>query len=724
MNGRLKTFLLVNFLLVLIWVVYLFSVQVLDPHNLKRTVELRRNPTKKITLPNRGNIYDRKGELLVSTAKIYQIDIDRSALRNYCTRNPNTNLTVFYKSIAEIIADNTTLKKSKILKILNTKSTPPVVFISDDITESQYLKINRQFKDKIIPGLVKSFRQLERVYPQGKLAGSLLGLVRKTDLGSSPGSLINIEGKNGLEATFNEDLTGVYGWEESIYDAQNKMIPLLFLKEKPAKNGNSIYLTIDKELQEILEENLLKVMLQNKAQNAIGLIMDPFSGEILAMSGMNSKFNDLDPSTIRASRNLPVSFIFEPGSTFKPIAALLALENRIFDPDDIVDCRDYEILYKSKKRKITDAHEFDELNFRDIIAYSSNVGISKIVEEIGSEKLYERMIELGFGQKTGSGISGEVGGILRKLNEWQGFSLHSISFGQEVGVTALQLTNAYCTLINGGKVLRPYIIKEIKSPENKTLESSKPRVLRSISNQRSLDTLKVFFKSVVDYGTGVATKMEVMNIGGKTGTAEKIIAGEGSYSKDKFTSIFVGFFPVDHPQYVISIIFDEPAYEYHYASASAVPVFKNIVTAIINQIDCDLIVEEKERNRDYIKMPDLMDKTKKKAISILQKKNISYTLIEKKTGASVFNQYPKPGVKFDRWEKVILILDTENESEKEDITDFKMPDLTGLTVRKAINEAIVKNLRINIKGKGIVTSQSISPGKKIKYGEKCILTAK
>ncbi|MFC1887237.1 penicillin-binding transpeptidase domain-containing protein [Candidatus Cloacimonadota bacterium] len=721
MRTRLRIFIVINTIFLLIWVIYLFSLQLLDPHNFKDTIAIRQNPSKNLIIPNRGNIYDRNGQLLVSSIKYYQIDLDKKLIKKFSEQKEDLELTEICDKIAGIVADNSQENRSSLYrKIMNSSSS---VLLSKQISESQLIKIKEAFKQNNYPGLVTNFSLLKRSYPQEKLAASLLGMAKsnKDALDYDPGSnFYQLKGLSGLEATFDEELAGKFGWQETINDANNKRIPFLFLKERKAQNGNSLILTLDSNIQEILEENLRKGLKKFSARHAIGVIMDPNSGEVLAMSGIADEDENRSASYLRSLTNLSTGFMFEPGSTLKPITALLALENNIYKPDDLIECKKYLI----DNRIIRDSHEHSHLNFRDIIAYSSNVGISKIVEKVGHEKLYDRMIAMGFGQKTGSNLAGEASGIFRKLKDWQGYSLHSISFGQEISVTALQLAKAYSCFANGGNVMQPYFVKEIRDENNKVIKEFKPRKIRKISDSESLDTLKVFLKNVVDYGTATLTHLEHIDIAGKTGTAEKIIKGELEYSKDKYTSVFAGFFPYDEPRYVMVILFDEPDYTYHFASLSAVPTFKDIVVSMLNRPDNTLITDLKEKNITYTIMPDLMGKTQIEVRDILQKKKIEFNIITSSEDALVINQYPQPEVKFDQSQKVIVILDKEEVQPEEEVLDYVMPDLLGLTVRSALNSAFRRNIKLAVKGTGLVSTQSIPAGTKIDYGERCIVIAK
>ena len=726
MNIRIKYFIAFNIILILIWIGYLFSIQILDAHKLKANVRIRQNPSKEILIPNRGNIFDREGKLLVSSAKYYQLDVDRRAIIDDIKRGSELSSNEVFNKIATIVSENSDAKKNLLLRKLNKESLYSSIYLAKDISENQLHNIKEEFTKEKIKGLVTSFSKIKRSYPHDKLGANFLGIIDDKGNGTSGNSIYSTIGRNGIEATYNQQLSGEIGWRETIYDANNRMIPLLFLKEKAAKPGKSIYLTIDIEIQEILEEKLILGLKEYKAENAIGIIMEPQTGEILAMAGLNKDHKNRSAKELRSVTNIAASFMFEPGSTLKPITALLALEENIYKPSDIIDCTDYHLKYELEERVIKDDHEYTTLSFKDIIAYSSNVGISRIVEEIGNKVLYERMIAMGFGHKTGSNISGEASGIFRKLKDWQGFSLHSISFGQEISVSALQLANAYCSLANGGKVMQPHLIKEIRDKNNRIITSFKPKVMRKISDRRSLDTLKVFLKSVVDYGTATGTKLEHLTIAGKTGTSEKAISGKVGYEEEKYTSVFAGFFPVNKPEYVMVIVYDEADYKSYsyYASLSAVPTFRDVVKKIVNLPDTDVIANVKEDSKKFVFAPDVTGLQLEKAINILRKEGINFIVTGDNDEGKIMDQYPKPNTSFDKNEKIILNLDNKQDTVQLNVDDYAMPNLIGLSLRKAIAISNRSSVKLVIRGNGIIIAQSINPGSNIKFGDVCTVTAK
>lgn len=721
MNNRLRLLYYTSIILTSLWLVHLFIVQVIDPNNLERRRDIRYKPIKDIIIPKRGNIYDANGVLLVSSVSYYQIDLDKKAIQNLCIRKKKDYRPIL-RNACTIIANSTNKDPESLYeKVLARKTN--TVLISLKVKESQLAKIKDEFSKNHIPGLITAFNSQKRIYSKGKIAARLLGMVKEEtneETDSKARSIYKMEGYCGLEATLNDILRGDYGWKETFFDAHNKIVDFPNLKEKKPNNGNSVYLTIDTTIQEILENNLSNGLDRTHAKNAIGIIMNPNTGEIIAMAGISSTDQSKDIQEVRALPNLPVSFQFEPGSTFKPFVALLALEKKIFKPTDRINCQTYLV----GKRKISDSHHYSTLNFRDIIAYSSNVGISKIVDRVGARPVYDRYISLGFGHKSGMNMYGESAGILRNLSEWSGYTLHSISFGQEVAVNALQLTNAYCAIANGGKLMKPVIIKEVRDDEGKVIHTMDPQVIRIISDRKSTDTLKVFLKNVVDYGTAKNIKLDYVTIAGKTGTAEKKVQGVMGYSKYQYTAVFTGFFPTDNPKYVMSIIYDEPDYAYHFGSMSAAPTFRHIVEEIVALPTCQIIPETKNEDQNLISMPDVMGLPAVSGELKLRNLGIRFNKVVKDSGGYIINQYPKANVSFAKSNIITIIIGSKRTVTQRENPDAIMPNLVGMTLRKAVSLAKIKRISLEVQGFGIITSQEIPPGSRLHYNQSCKVVAK
>ena len=559
MQKRFNFFMVVMTVVIFVWIAYLFTVQVADPYQFEQTRKVRYTPSKELYIPERGSIYDRNNELLVRTVRYYQIDYDRSML-------PEANRREDCKTIARIISDNSSLSHQYVSKQMLREPLDRSVYISHRVKENEYLSIEMELKNhrNYHKGFISRFSLQERVYPKENIAARLLGAVEENKDGSQLNTVLSqLTGITGVEKAYDNDLKGVYGWRKTIHDAWNKPVFIPNLGTQSVTDGNNVILTIDLRIQEIVEVSLKKGLDKFEAKNAIGIFMNPKTGEIISMVSISADDNKIAPIHVRSRSNLAASFLFEPGSTMKPFTALAALEKKLYKSTDIIDCR----TYRMPTRTIRDAHPFETLSFRDVIVQSSNVGTSKIAEQVGAEKLYSTLTAFGFGTRTGSDISGEAAGLLRKLKDWQGFSLHSISFGQEISVTPLQLTTSYAAIANGGVLMKPYLVKEVVDKNNKVVYQNKPTRIRKISQKASIDTLQTILQDVVEYGTGAVTSLPYISIAGKTGTAEKQTSGTSGYTKNKYVSNFAGYFPADDPQIVGVIIYDEPSYRYHYASS-------------------------------------------------------------------------------------------------------------------------------------------------------------
>lgn len=718
MNSRLNVLKTCIIVLALTWAIYLFIVQIIDVFNLSYRRQIRYNPSKEIIIPMRGNIYDRNGEMLASTIKYYQIDIDKKAVHNYCQKN-NKSLNEVYDFIATTISNNSNHSKNSILNKLNKKADN--IMLSNSIKESELMNISKEFTAANLNAITPSFNSMKRVYAKGNLGARLLGMVKdiKDDSNAKNRSVYRMEGFCGIESSFNQYLNGEYGWKETLLDANNSIISYPNLQEKQPKNSNSVYLTLDSEIQQIVEDNLWSGIKKYKAQNAMAVVMNPQTGEILAMAGLSRKDGSTNESLIRSSSNLAVSHRFEPGSTIKPFVSLLALDKKLFKSNDYIDCS----IYNLGNRIIRDSHEMKRLTFEDVIVKSSNVGIAKVAEKIGPVDLYNHYITLGFGNKTGANIYGETAGNLKKYTSWSGFTLHSLSFGQEITVNTLQLTNAFCTLANGGRVLRPYILKEVRDSNNKIVTKTDVKTIRTISKPENIKTVQGYLKNVVQRGTGTPTHLDYITIAGKTGTAEKMEAGSTSYGKYTYTSVFTGYFPTEDPQYVLTVVFDEPDYAYHYATMSAVPTFKNITEQIIALPTCKVIPNLKKEQQIMVKMPDIMGLNKKEAQKTLTKNNIKFQCIDDKSNDIVINQFPKPGVAFNPVNECIVVFGNNEDINNTIHDNSRMPNLVGMSIRKAIS--IAKNLKIELEitGSGVIVAQSIQTGEKLSYLQKCRVRA-
>ena len=626
----------------------------MDVFGLYANTQNRYIVSKRILYSDRGIIYDRNGNAFTENQKYFKLELIPSSTSWTNSDSINSEeKEKIYKKIAKITSKYSGKSEKHFLdKIHRNKSK------CENDSGFEFIKnINATTKEN----LLEEFRKIkicglrayklehqERVYPQNGLAGPLVGLCSE-----------ETGGRCGIEGTFDEYLTGENGWEEVIRYGTGTHRHFSDMNIKKAINGNSIYLTIDAHIQAILENNLKKGIEDYNAKNAIGIIISPKNGNILAMSGISSGNIHNSIREIHSMPIYPISWQYEPGSTMKPFTALSAIEKKTFKSDDKIDCEKRII----GRRVIKDVHEFHDLSFKDVIVFSSNVGITRVADELTENELYDKLIDFGFGHKTGVNINSESSGLLRHPSKWSDYSLHSLAFGQEISVTPIQLAYAYAALANGGKILYPQIVKKIINADGKIIFESERKIVRKISNKKALDTLKTFLKDVVEYGTGKPVKSDYVNIAAKTGTAEKSKSGKKGYDdEENYISSIVGFFPVENPEIVMLIIFDEPDFIHRYGSTSAAPTFKKILNQMLVLPNSNLITKISSIDNKQIIVPDCMKMKISELKIFLASKNISFSIIG--DGKIITDQFPKPGSKiFDNY-TIQLIADAKMNSKK------------------------------------------------------------
>lgn len=431
-----------------------------------------------------------------------------------------------------------------------------------------------------LPGIY-SLKESRRFYPKKEIASHVLGFVGMDN-----------QGLEGIERLYDQEIRGVPGWGVIEKDALGRQIFSRTREEEfsPPLDGNSLVLTIDEVIQYYAERELEKAFRRHKAKGGMVIIMDPRTGEVLALANRPT----YDPNRFQESRpsfwrNRAITDSFEPGSTFKIVAAAGALEERLVRENDLFYCENG--AWRVGSQTIHDVHEHGWLSFSRIIEESSNIGMIKVGLRIGPRKLHRYVRAFGFGEKTGITLPGEVRGLVRNSKRWTEASMRAIPYGQEVAVTALQLTSAFSALANQGILMKPQIVKSIKNPEGETVREFKPLPVRRVVSISTAKKLTAILRKTVERGTGQEAQVGGCRIAGKTGTAQKIEPQQRRYSQDKFVSSFVGYFPAEAPRIVMLVVIDEPE-KIHYGSIVAAPVFKSIAREILRYLE--IVPEERE----------------------------------------------------------------------------------------------------------------------------------
>ena len=545
------TFLVFNFLILS----RMFFIQSFQAHDLRNNM-YKIGMTKREVRGNRGNIYDRHGESLASTINKYTFWV-------------NANKDFDKNKIASIFSNELKENKEKYIQLLSQKK--PYIQLTNAIPRIQCDGILSEIKN--IDGLYCDMSS-QRHYPYDNLSSQIVGYVDR-----------NYEGQFGIEYEFNSILSGKTSLITYNRAANGKIRKSLRNQKEVVEDGLDVFITIDMQIQSILVDALNRGLKKSGASSANGVIIDPYNGDILAMASIpDFNPNNYEKFSMTTFNNKVISDAYEPGSTFKLISMTAILESGLYNNDDLIDCENgkYQII---ATKQFQDHEPHGELSISEIFIHSSNIGIIKAIENIGTGTLYDYARKFGFGIKSGIDLPGETGGILRPYKEWSRLSGPSIAIGQEVSANTLQLALAYSAVANGGYLIAPKIIKNI-SGKNYLNEDFRSKPIRKVMSKETSVIILQMMENVVNNGTATKAQIPGFRIGGKTGTAEKYI--NGKYSKKKFISSFAAIFPIDNPRYVCIISVDSPLYGYHWGNETAAPIVKEIFQRLIINKDMDL----------------------------------------------------------------------------------------------------------------------------------------
>jgi cell division protein FtsI (penicillin-binding protein 3) len=532
---------------------------------------------KNIEVSKRGDILDSRGKILASSIEKYTVFLDPKIIEDF-------------DRVKNILSKNGIKVKEKSLSEFGKTSYVPVAFNID-------ASVVDKIKNEELKGVGFEIRYL-RQYPEGRLLAHILGIT------GSDGN-----GLEGIEKVCNESLSGNNVMIKAIRDGRGNIIRGEFI-DKTKICGQNVKLSIDSNVQFIAEQELRRAFEKYKAKRAVCIIQNPKTGKILAMVSLPD-FNSSDKiRDLGVLRNSSISDIYEPGSTFKIVAVAAALELGKVKFTDSFHLENGK--YKIAGHTIKDAHKIKgSASLSEIMEQSSNIGMIKIAQKLGSEDFYEYIRKFGFYSLTGIDLPGEAKGLLADVKNWNTLSLPTISFGQGIGVTGLQMINAFSAVANDGVLMKPSIIEYIKKTDVEATSDKSAMLMHHIMRTRtkkktdnemiddafeskeirrvvSVETARILrklLKNVVDFGTGKSAKIPGYTVGGKTGTAQKVDAVLKTYSTKYYTASFCGMLPAMKPEIVILIIIDEPKGSSYYAASVASPVFASIAKRTAEYLD-------------------------------------------------------------------------------------------------------------------------------------------
>lgn len=661
----------------------------------------------------RGRILDRNGVELAVSANVYRVDFDLNSVRQYLKNNSLTNA-----DIAGKIADAVGMEENKVMEKLETKLASGANAGSATLIR----RIEKESADKVnnlnIDGVIVS-PDTKRYYPKGEFLAHVLGSTN-----------VDGQGLTGVELQYNEYLSGVPGVRISEIERNEENLSYTISNFTEPIDGKDVTLTTDSKIQAIAEKVAEKGLVDNQAKRVSIMVMNPNNGEILAMvnkpdfdpnnafDGFEDFSGETDGEKLQKMwRNSLVNDTFEPGSIFKVVTMVTALEEGIASESDTFECGgSLQVGSHTIKCWKTSGHGSQILP--QILQNSCNVGFMKLGEKIGKETLNEYIKKLGFGKTTGIDLPGEASGIVKKTESITESDLATISFGQTNTVTAIQYMQAFNALANGGSLIQPHILKEVSHYDNTGAkiidETFEPVISKNVLSAESTATLRDYLERTVNEGGSNKSYIEGYHIGGKTGTAQKVNSVTGGYESGKYISSMAAMAPIDSPEITAFISIDEPSNGAYYAGVVTAPLMKILLTDIFNYMDSEFSEDYNVVARDIL-IPEIRGKSIEEAKKILKDVNLEYNI--EGSGESVTNTQPYPGYTVKEGTKITIYTGDAVDNNK-----VSMPDLTGFSVTSA--EDVLDNLGIKyiLEGDGFVIDQSIPAGEVITTGSNVRLT--
>lgn len=625
----------------------------------ERTVELA---------PRRGAIVDREGRPLAVTAAVESVfaipsDID----------DP--------KAVARALAPLVKQPVAELTRRLSDRERD-FVWVARRVSEETAREVRRG----ALPG-VRLLKESARRYPEGALAAGVVGWVG-TDS----------QGLGGLEYSWDEEVRGRPARVTVLRDAAQRSYAIRRgglagggRRTTDEVEGASLKLTLHAGLQHVAERELERVCEEMNARSASAIVMDPATGEVLAMA----TWPTFDPnrwadSSAEARRCRPIADAYEPGSTFKVITAAAAIEAGTLGPDDVVNCGGGSLTIGRTTIREHGRAAWAALPLIDVLAHSSNVGAAYIGLGLGRAGFHRAVRAFGFGSKTGIDLDGETAGLLRDPSSWSALSLPTMSFGQEIGVNALQLTRAFCAIANGGVLPTPHLVAEVSRP-GATPERRTPPAGARVLSEATSEAMRRLLVKVVVAGTGKKAAVPGFEVAGKTGTAQKAVPGAG-YSPDRYVSSFFGFLPAERPRAVIGVLVDEP-HGKTYGGDVAAPVFSVLGAEVMR------LMNVPGRPQDDRVLPSILTADLSRGAG-----PVAGELPPGLVPASIRNAEPPAGPE--------IVAPGER----------LVPDLSGRPAREAVQALAQRGFSVKLAGHGFVVSQEPPAGTALPRGSAVRIT--
>lgn len=662
----------------------LFVLTVIDSEALQAKAQSQWT-TEAVIQARRGAILDRNGEVLAMSATAYTLSVSPRQVKNSeaLARLLSPVIGVDAETIRRRASDTTkggvTLKRQ-----LPYAATQQLKLMMAD---------GAQRKTHELDGLYLE-QDSKRYYPYGAFLTQLLGL-----------TTIDGVGQAGLEQSLNNYLSGRSGRIVKEIDGKGRALNISSGEYVQALEGGSAVLTIDATIQGYCEKAAREAMEVNRAESVRILAMNPKTGEILAMVNKpdydpnDPPRNDIQTLTERM-RNRLITDAYEPGSTFKMITMSAALEEKLTNRSEWFYCSGSVYVEGGRIRCWGRPHGSESLT--QALENSCNPVFVELGLRLGTDRFYKYLNAYGFGQKTGVDIPGEGSGIVIGKSAVKRVDIARIGFGQSIAVTPVQLLTAACAVVNGGKLMTPYVVKEIRDADGNVIERGKPTVRATPISEGTSKIMREMLESVVKNGGGKNAYIDGYHIGGKTGTAQVYI--DGVVSSDTHIGSFIGFAPMDDPQIALMVIIDRAERRPDYGSTTAAPFARDILLQTLAYLK---VPRESAAGADEATtVPNVSGDTLNQAIKSLKAEGLGYMLSG--AGARVRDQMPEPGAEMTKGSVVMLYMDGDAEVDAD--AWIEVPDVKGKSVMEVNQTLISCGLRLKLSGSGIACSQSPEAG--------------
>ncbi|MBQ2966497.1 MAG: PASTA domain-containing protein [Clostridia bacterium] len=672
---------------------------------------IQQQTSDKIVNPKRGTIYDRNMKALAVSASVKTISANPNAIRkdrleNIVAVHLSRILEMEYEDVAEILARNSTYE-----------------FIKRKVEIDQYQEIEKLIADEVIAG-IDLVEDSKRYYPYNNFASHVIGFTGTDN-----------QGLAGIELAYDDELKGISGRIVSARNAVGGNMPFDYEKFYTSEDGYNVVLTLDEVIQHYAESHLEAAVADNQLANgAAAIVMDVKTGEILAMTtkpdfNLNQPFtlvdadikNDLEAieedeeRNVKTSealqkmwRNKAVSDMYEPGSVFKIFTAAIALEENLIRDNDMFTCSGVRrVATHNIHCWKTNGHGTQ--TFADAIKNSCNPAFMEIGDRIGADNFIKYVNGFNLVHPTGIDLPGEAEGLFFSRKNMGIAEIATSSFGQGFQVTPVQMISAIAAVANGGKYMKPHMVKALTDGDGRVVQQIEPEFVKQIISEETAGKLCTYLESVVSEGSGKNAYVQGFRVAGKTGTSEKTPRNQG-----KYIASFGGFAPADDPQIAVLVMLDEPMGGQYYGGTIAAPVVGHIMNDVLRYLNVEPRLNVEEAKNVDVSVPDVVGKSVSEAISVVQEAGFTYSV--KGSGDKVKTQVPSSTARLPEGSTIVLY------TEEEPAESIVVPNVSGMTPEQA-NLAIVGsglNMKLtgNITGQGdsVVVSQEPAAGTQVQKG--------